>query len=937
MSTSAAERLLLERDSELARLRELLDEARSGSGRLVLVEGPAGIGKSELLRATRESAEAMRMTALAARAGELERDYPFGVIRQLYERTVRSERQREALLAGAAARAEALLVGGVEPRLAVDSSLQLFHALYWLTANLAELEPVLVVVDDAQWADDPSLEFLAYLTRRLEDLPVLVAVGLRSGEPAPDPQALAALAGDIQAERIRPRALSQEGASALVRTLLFDEADADLCLACHEMSGGNPFLLRELVRELASGGGRPEHVTADQVRGRAPETVLRTVVVRLARLGEQAGALARAVAVLGDGAELRLAAALAGLAAADAARVSDALADADILRAERPLAFVHPLTRTAVYADLAAGRRAELHRDAAALLERERAPAERIGVHLLATDPADDPDSVRILRDAAAGTLSRGRPAAAASYLRRALEEPPPAADRPAVLAELFRAEMLTGDIAALDRFSQLVEEEGAGREAVVDSAPAAMRGMFAAGEHERAVRLVGGAVERLRGSDPEAALRLDAELVAIAARFPATVVLARERLARHATRSGGPATPAERLMVANLAFDQAMRGRDASGTATLALGALDGGRMLADETSDSQPFYAAVEALIVAGEPDAASEPIRDALDEARRRGSAVALALASIEQCLAALVTGDLVDAAGAARTTLAVAREGGWAAAVSNLAGMLAQALVEMGELDAAEHELARAGVGELIALEHRGASRLLGARGALRLARGDVERGASDLRLAARAVEVAGYEFDHECWASLAAAATGSPDDDVERDLRRAEEFGAPRSIGIAFRAKALAVRGDDELPLLARSVEVLGDSPARLEHARSLVELGAALRRRRRRKEAREALHPGLRLADAINARLVAARAREELAASGERVPERRLTSADALTPSERRIAEMAASGMANKEIAQALFLTRKTIEFHLSNAYRKLDISSRAQLPEALR
>ena len=169
--------------------------------------------------------------------------------------------------------------------------------------------------------------------------------------------------------------------------------------------------------------------------------------------------------------------------------------------------------------------------------------------------------------------------------------------------------------------------------------------------------------------------------------------------------------------------------------------------------------------------------------------------------------------------------------------------------------------------------------------------------------------------------------------ADEELARARAWGAPRAIGIALRARGL-VAGD--LESLREAVAVLEDSRARLELARALVDLGAALRRGNRRSEARDVLRRGLELAHRLGAAPLEATAQAELQATGARPRRLVLSGVDSLTPSERRVAELAAGGMTNRDIAQSLFVTPKTVEVHLSSVYRKLGIASRAQLEPAL-
>ena len=189
------------------------------------------------------------------------------------------------------------------------------------------------------------------------------------------------------------------------------------------------------------------------------------------------------------------------------------------------------------------------------------------------------------------------------------------------------------------------------------------------------------------------------------------------------------------------------------------------------------------------------------------------------------------------------------------------------------------------------------------------------------------------------AAIAANRSGEVDQArelAEAELRLAHAAGTPRAIGVAKRTAGLVSGGDDAIEQIRGALTVLEGSPARLEHAATLVELGAALRRAGHRKDSREPLKEGLDLATRCGAVAIAERAQTELAAAGARPRRVELTGVESLTPSERRISTMASEGLSNPEIAQALFLTRRTVEMHLTNAYRKLDISSRADLPSAL-
>ena len=193
---------LVEREREVSALDALLAAALDGEGRVALIEGPAGIGKSRLLQLARRRGEAAGAVSLAARSSELEREFPYGVVRQLFEAELFDPATRERALAGAAGAARPVFES-LDPAPSADgpdASFATLHGLFWLMLNLAAERPLVLAVDDLHWCDRPSLRFLAYVTRRLEGLPILVAVTLRTTEPGADPALLSEIA-----ERPRPR------------------------------------------------------------------------------------------------------------------------------------------------------------------------------------------------------------------------------------------------------------------------------------------------------------------------------------------------------------------------------------------------------------------------------------------------------------------------------------------------------------------------------------------------------------------------------------------------------------------------------------------------------------------------------------------------------------------------------------------------------------
>ena len=362
-----------------------LAETVSGGGRLALVEGPAGIGKSRLLAELRVAAQEDDMRVLTARGSELEREFPFGIVRQLFEPPLADGEARERWLSGAAAPARAIFEAADAQGngLTSDATFAALHGLYWLTANVAADGPLLLSVDDLHWCDRPSLRFLAYLVRRLEDMPALIGATLRSTDPGTDPALIAEIEHDPATYAVHPGPLSGGAVTELVRARLGAEADERFCAACARVTGGNPLLLRQLLSSLEADGVKPDAAHVDVVADIGPRAVSRTVLLRLARLPDEAVSVARAVAVLGESADLPAVAELAELTEQQVADASGSLARAEILGPGSPLGFVHPLVREAVYQELSAGQRELMHARAATVLRDAGAQPDQVASHLL--------------------------------------------------------------------------------------------------------------------------------------------------------------------------------------------------------------------------------------------------------------------------------------------------------------------------------------------------------------------------------------------------------------------------------------------------------------------------------------------------------------------------------------------------------------------------
>ena len=434
---------LVERDAEVGLLDSLLDEARYGRGRVLVFEGEPGIGKTALVEAAVAGAEARNMQLLAARGSELERGFAFGVVRQALERIVIG---RNELFAGRAGLARSMFEPPPAQRSA-GANEGVLDGLYWLLAELADAEPLLLAIDDAHWGDEESVAFLRFLALRLAGVRAAVLVATR---PPAAGDALAGLLADPAVDVARPDVLGLAGADRYLRRQLAGEPSSAFVTACHAATGGNPFLLTQLAQALRIAGIEPSAEQAAHVAELRPPGLGHIV---LGRLDAPSRGLARAVAVLGDDVSVGLAAELAALAPAAAEPAADALAAAGVFADHRPLRFRHELWRGAVLAAMPAGEQASARAAAVRVLRERGAAAERIAAQLLKLEPRGVPGAAATLREAAARASACGAPASAAALLRRALEEPLDRSGRFTVLMELGVEEQSLGRAEAPGRF----------------------------------------------------------------------------------------------------------------------------------------------------------------------------------------------------------------------------------------------------------------------------------------------------------------------------------------------------------------------------------------------------------------------------------------------------------------------------------------------------
>jgi DNA-binding CsgD family transcriptional regulator len=830
------------------------------------------------------------------------------------------------LFSGAAGLARPLFESGIQD--VGGDPFPVLHGLHWLCANLAERRPLVLCVDDLQWVDGESLRFLAYLSERVSELPLLLVASLRTGEPVTDPEAIAAIAGSTGALVLAPRPLGREAIAELTAGALGEESEADRILA---QSGGNPLFAVELLRaaQTAPGSGGPSP---------APEAIVALVKRRVAREPEETRIVARALAVLGAGGRPGEVAALAGLDLEPTLAALDRLVAAELSVAERPTEFLHPVLTEAILADVGPGALIGLRHHAAEIVRE--ADVTRAAAHLAAVEPptpTGSPWAAGVLVDAAAEARARGGSATAVAYLRQALEEPLDDDRRRAVLLELGSIEAQSRDPAGLEHLEQASALAG---EPIEHGRIALALGdaLFYFAALERCAKVCRAAIDRLDGADRELWLALEAT----ALNAEALLGVTRDRPGQLADEVGGGRTPGERAVLVHVLADLVARGEtERDGVLELARRAVADGRLL-DEVGAASPVYIyAGTVLAWVDEFETVVELTTRGLERGRATGSRMTVAYALALRAGARLRAGDVTAAETDAEMVVDELAEADPMAYAVALAWWL-EALVERGDVDAARAALDRSGLTgplpELGTIFY-----LLLARASVLRAEGDIEGALREYEEVGRRTALAHCPSPAACdWRTRAALAhiqLGQRDRALalaDEEVTLARQAASPRALAIALRGRALCAEDPVELlALLDEAAAVAAHSGARLEHARIQVDRGAAAHAVAR-EDARPLLEEGMDLAHRCGADALVERALEALRATGARPRRPRVSGVAALTPQERRITTLAAAGNSNREIAEALFLTRRTVETHLSNAYRKLGITTREELPRAL-
>ncbi|WP_146166928.1 AAA family ATPase [Streptosporangium nondiastaticum] len=931
-------------------MHDILKAAGAGRGQSILIEGTAGMGRTMLLRRAMDQAGEHGLHLLSARARASEQDVEYSVAQQLMAGA-------RTLLAGTAPEADG--PGAWEAHLSCPAPYAAHPApgsaaVHPLARLLSSGTPLMLAVDDLQWADTASLRCLGYLMARLENTPVAVVATVALGETPADP-VLAEVLSSFR-HRTLLRGLSAEDTARIAAEafaapdLAPDSAEAApdprFVEACRTATGGSPYLLEALFRQMRLHGLRPDAEAADRIGDLAPVEVADTLLPRYDRAYPGAEAVLQAVAVLEGSATTAVIARLLGLDALGAADVVDALVRAGALTGQDGVVrFARPVLRTAVLARVPPSRRDALHARAAQLLHESGAPAERVAAQLLRVRSTLGLHWTCTVLDTAAGeVMQRGDTDQARAYLHRGLEECEGAC-RGKLLRALGRIELAADPAAAVEhlRRALALEPDAAGR---ADIRLCTAHALQLLGRPEEAERVLLEGVAEARGAEEDAASVLRAERcllrelnavnTVVDAVVEADCAGAAEPLPPAAT-----ATPGERHTRLSLAaLRSSRRGEERDRAVHQARQALQEEHVSLDWRIATRTVP--LQVLARADELDLALSECRALLDRARAEGSRTLLTIAHSMRAEVRYRSGDVAGCLEDARAALEPAGaspSGHWSRTGQAMAAVVA-ALLETGELREANRALSDFGLDADVP-EGAGFAALLFHRGRLRVACGHPQAGLADLLESGRRLAAAGQlnpsVLSWRSEAALVHAALGERDAAlalVDEELDRARRWGGRRATGRALRAAGLLAKGLGGEEALREAVEVLEESAARLDLARALTDLGILMRKSSRLGEAREHLRRAQSLAEQCGAAVLAQTARQELLAAGARPRRPTEVGIDALTPTERRVALMAVAKFTNREIAAKMFVTQRTVELHLSRVYRKLAVTGRSGLAE---
>jgi DNA-binding CsgD family transcriptional regulator len=899
---------LLHRHRELAAAEHTMGRLSGGSPAVVMIEGGRGAGKSALLQAVLMLGPEPAVT-LRARCHAAEHDFAFGVVRQLFEPVDGEDRGPD----------------GTEH--------DILRGYYQLIKAIASRQPVIIAIDDLQHADSQSARWCSYLARRLDGLPValVLAVDCDAGTAdGPVKELRGELSALMYTSQLQLGSLDAADTAELMAGIFGQRPDPAFAAHCHALACGNPQTLKAIATRLSAAGLTPS--ADNQAAAAGAASTLADVVLDWVRHSEPLAADVIEQFAVSPTASLETAAMLLGVGEDVAMAARATFRRYGLLTGRQPDQFADPAMRSAIVDGLSPRVLADMHLRAATLLARIGAPAITVAEHIMSVGLLGERWAQQILRQAAGDAAADGDWHAAGRYLSRLLLELNDRAEVLPVLAELGAVEYHSDLQASVQRLLTVADqpvEESAGSAALAAFAEPAVT-LESAAAADR-FRRAAASLAVTAGADRAAQLRLAAQ----------SLLSGRDAGVRSAVRrlkAGGNDDAAARQLLAVRALSVAGQGGGRGRCVGLARRGVGADPARGAHPRPSTGTLAAL-ALVWAGEFGLAADACAHALDRARSQRSLPTQVLVLLVRAEIAYRRGDLRAAAVDLRQAQPLSERAGAGSLAAAAMAMLARVLLARGEEDAIP---AMAGEFDPKADSHVFIAGLeQEARGMIAASRGD-HRQALHLYLDCGRLLTANGLQNPACsaWRSRAVVtmvglgrireARTLGDSEVEL----ARTWGAPGPLGRALVAAASTHELPERLPMLRQAVDVLDGTECRLDLARALIRLGCAQLESGDSRAARPVLISGLELAVACETQRLADTARRALQAAGGRANES--TGRTVLTASERRVAELVMQGFGNQEVAGQLSISKRTVDTHLGRIYRKLGISGRNRLREAL-
>ena len=896
---------LIERDPEISALRASADVVLSGRGSSVSIRGRAGTGKTSLLQASPEwLPDGFEVIHLACRREQKNR--PYALLERLAERGLFPGRS------------------GFLARLAAGEAItedQAKEGFYWTISALAETTPLVLAVDDVHWIDPASQVVVGDLLQRIEELPCLVVLTARRLETGASPEHRELL--DLADTSLVLRELSTEGSAAMVKRR-FPHAPDTFWDDCHAATAGNPFLLVALLDAIEA-----LHLSLDKtgIDRAAPHGATQVIAEAVGKMSGEAQALADAIALLGNGKDIEVTAGVAGLDRAEMVEAGGELIARGILSTSGDENFVHDLVRVALL-------------QAMDPVKRERSLSHAVDVgrahgwgdldlsHIVVEIDGELDESLRtILEEAARESLAKGSPAIARRLIERSLRDlSDPSPDQLSLLAR---------SVAATDPPSAVEHLESAVRVSRTAELLEQLADVYVSTGRHGDARLLFQESAELERTDDRRHRNLMARALAAAGlsgEIPGQVMSEWRALAQ---RDQIPLTPGDRTFLATVAMTFAfLTGTNREESVSMALRAWDGGAVLDGLTSGDETPHLVTGVLNCAEEHERNLEVTGALMAKAREDASLPRFASACYVRMCPLLEVGRVEEIVACGTTTIEAERRG-WRQYAHAARGHLALGLIELDDFEGAAAALEGAPTDSVPGLDI-----VMGsiAKGRLAYERGQFAEAAELLDASQAHLDAAGFgapdilPFPHTHFDAL--WRSGRHDDAAafaDAYEVKAKRWGAARVLARVLRMRSV-LEPDTRLERLEEAVEIIRTSDCRLESLWLELELGEVYADSDKKADAREILHHVGGTAETLGCRLLARKAFAALASAGGR-PRRLSTSGlAALTPTEKQIAALAAEGQSNAEIAEALFVSVRTVKSHLTNVFRKLEIERRVDL-----